>query len=159
MNATTVAADIGRAVAHGRTEPDAEAASKAYLAQDAVIRRFGWGDPIPASTLPLWIADVVERAFPTTGAPFTEPALALDVDEPGVFGQVEGEVIHLDPRALYPSAVLHEVSHWMVAERHSPVWAGAFVKLCRAGIGDDFADALDAEFRTRGVMPPRRKEP
>lgn len=59
------------------------------------------------------------------------------VESEDLWGWVQGDVIHLDPRFLTRRLVLHELAHWLTPEGHGPDWASAYVHLLGQEYGND----------------------
>lgn len=109
-------------------------------------------DRVPAAELTEFTSRALDAAGWDAGM---RPTFALDVADDSNFSGwhsgVERE-IHLHPRLLDPWTVLHEVAHWLDnRDGHGPRFCANYASLVRAGLGQEAAEELLAQFEVFGV--------
>ena len=84
------------------------------------------------------------------------PNFRFDIpDESDSAGALEGVTndIRLHSKLLDPWIILHELAHWRVGVfvHHGPLFCAVYVRLVRAGIGEDAAELLLSYFQEYDV--------
>lgn len=108
-------------------------------------------DAIAWAEVPAFVEAVLARSHRRTDR---LPRIEWDVpDDAWCSGWFDSESLHFHPALARRSLVLHELAHWLRphVDGHGPAWVRTYLALVRVGLGADFAETLEEEFRAEGV--------